>query len=147
MSVGNSQKEEKRKRRPTQFQNPKFGDFFLFVFSKRFVLSKRDLVTSRNWCADSESLSLPHPAARRRERCEHSKAGQSYRREREGTLVPLLSRRSERPLTAAFCSWRGSAIPLKGVSRCARNGHKNDAGAFCPYARGLGIVGPRTRRR
>ena len=28
MSVGNSQKEEKRKRRPTQFQNPKFGDFF-----------------------------------------------------------------------------------------------------------------------
>ena len=140
--------EEKKKRRLLHnFKTLNLRIFFVFVFSKKFVLSKRDLVTSRNWCADSESLSLPHPAARRRERCEHSKAGQSYRREREGTLVPLLSRRSERPLTAAFCSWRGSAIPLKGVSRCARNGHKNDAGAFCPYARGLGIVGPRTRRR
>jgi len=69
----------------------KRGDFktlnlriFFFVFSKKFVLSKRDLVTSRNWCADSESLSL----RRGRERCEHWKAGQSYRREREGTLVP-----------------------------------------------------------
>ena len=58
--------------------------FFFLFFPRSFVLSKRDLVTSRNWCADSESLSL----RRGRERCEHWKAGQSYRREREGTLVP-----------------------------------------------------------
>ena len=121
---------KKKEETPHNFKTLNLKIFF-FVFSKKFVLSKRDLVTSRNWCADSESLSL----RRGRERCEHWKAGQSYRREREGTLVLLLSRRSERPLTAAFCSSRGSAIPLKGVSRCARNGHKNDAGAFCVRAR------------
>ena len=45
MSVGNSQKEEKRKRRPTQFQNPKFGDFFFprGLFYPREISSLRGI--------------------------------------------------------------------------------------------------------
>ena len=139
MSVGNSQKEEKRKRRPTQFQNPKFGDFF---FQEVCFIQERSRHFEELVCRLGVPFSSP---GKRKVRALES--GTELPTRARGHPGSLLSRRSERPLTAAFCSWRGSAIPLKGVSRCARNGHKNDAGAFCPYARGLGIVGPRTRRR
>ncbi len=60
------------------------------LFFPRVFLKWIDLVTSRNSCADSESLSLPLES--RRERCEQESGAEPPPRAR-GHPAPLLSRR------------------------------------------------------
>ena len=136
--------EEKKKRRLLHnFKTLNLRIFFLFCFFQEVCFIQE---RSRHFEELVCRLGVPFSSPGKR-KVRALESGTELPTRARGHPGSLLSRRSERPLTAAFCSWRGSAIPLKGVSRCARNGHKNDAGAFCPYARGLGIVGPRTRRR
>ena len=122
----------KKKKRgdPAQFQNPKFEDIFFCFFQEVCFIQERSRHFEELVCRLGVPFSSP---GKRKVRALES--GTELPTRARGHPGSLLSRRSERPLTAAFCSSRGSAIPLKGVSRCARNGHKNDAGAFCVRAR------------
>ena len=127
MSVGNSQRRKKKEETPHNLKTLNLKIFF-FVFSKKFQERSRhfeELV-----CRLGVPFSSP---GKRKVRALES--GTELPTRARGHPGSLLSCRSERPLTAAFCSSRGSAIPFKGVSRCAQNGHKNDAGAFCVRAK------------
>ena len=140
MSVGNSQRRKKKEETFAQFQNPKFEDIFCFCFFQEVCFIQE---RSRHFEELVCRLGVPFSSPGKR-KVRALESGTELPTRARGHPGSLLSRRSERPLTAAFCSWRGSAIPLKGVSRCARNGHKNDAGAFCVRAkvgyRGTGPV-------
>ena len=131
MSVGNSQRRKKKEETFAQFQNPKFEDIFCFCFFQEVCFIQE---RSRHFEELVCRLGVPFSSPGKR-KVRALESGTELPTRTRGHPGSLLSRRSERPLTAAFCSWRGSAIPLKGVSRCARNGHKNDAGAFCVRAK------------
>ena len=120
---------KKKKRRPKHnFKTLNLGIFFLF-FPRGFIQER-----SRHFEELVCRLGVPFSSPGKR-KVRALESGTELPTRARGHPGSLLSRRSERPLTAAFCSSRGSAIPLKGVSRCARNGHKNDAGAFCVRAK------------
>ena len=119
--------EEKKKRRLLHnFKTLNLRIFFFCFFQEVCFIQERSRHFEELVCRLGVPFSSP---GKRKVRALES--GTELPTRARGHPGSLLSRRSERPLTAAFCSWRGSAIPFKGVSVCSKWPQKRCRRVLC----------------